>query len=160
MRTAEINTTGSAAKPTVSDLISERSLKRYAIVALLMLAAYLVGFVPNWMSSKALEEDAAGLKNTNQLLALKTDLAAAAMHAEQGRFDEAITAAGSFFGRLDKGIGAADGTLNNEPAREAAVNMLARRDEVIAMLARGDRTAADVLAGWFFEFEKTTNVGK
>lgn len=159
MRTAEAKMPGSTAKPNASQFISERTLKRFAIVVALMLFAYLVGFVPGWLSSNELKDEVARLNGSNEVLAVKTDLAAASLHAGQGRFDEAIAAAGSFFDKLDKEIVAADGILNNEPAREAAVNMLARRDDIVAMLARGDQNASGVLAGWYFELESLTNGG-
>ena len=151
-------TAEAATKPIGSHLIGEMTLKRVGIVVALMLAAYLVGFVPVWIHSDRLEDEAARLRSIDRAHTLKSELAAASLHAGQGRFDEAIAAAGSFFDRLAGEIGATDGTLNNEPAiGEAAVNMLARRDEIVTMLARGDADAEGVLAGWYFEMDRPTN---
>jgi hypothetical protein len=127
----------------------------------LMLAAYLAGYVPGWLASSRHEEEIARLKQIDNAHTLKADLAAAAMHASQGRFDEAIPAAGAFFDRVRKQIDVADGILHKDPAiRQAAADMLARRDEVVTMLARGDRNAAGVLTGWYFELERITNGGE
>ena len=145
------------AEPTGSHLIGELTLKRIAIVAALMLLAYLVGFVPGWLASNGLEDEISRLRNIDRAHTLKSELATASLHAGQGRFDAAIAAAGSFFDRLAGEIDATGGILNNEPAREAAVNMLARRDEIVAMLARGDAGAEAVLAGWYFELDRLTN---
>jgi hypothetical protein len=157
MRTADANIADRAGRPAVTH-ISERALKRFAIVIGLMLTAYLVGFVPGWLSANELEARLARSKELNGAHALKADLAAASLHSSQGRFEEAIVAAGSFFDKLDKEIVAGGGILNNEPALgEAAANMLARRDEIVTMLARGDPAASGVLVGWYFELEQVTN---
>ena len=103
MRAADANIADRAGRPAVSH-ISERALKRFAIVIALMLVAYLVGFVPGWLSANGLEAEIARLKESNSAHALKADLAAASLHSNQGRFEEAITAAGSFFDKLDKEI--------------------------------------------------------
>ena len=161
MMTVESNLPSSAPKPTASHFISENTIKWFAIVVALMLGAYLLGFIPNWLSVNSLKAESARLRESLSAYTLKADLATASLHAEQGRFDEAIAAAGPFFEKLNKELGAAVGILNNETAnREAAVNMLTRRDEVIAMLARSDPNASAVLAGWYFELETFKHEGK
>ena len=153
-------TAETVSKPESSHLIGELTLKRIAIVAALMLGAYLVGFVPGWLASNGFEAEIARLQRIDSAHTLKSELAAASLHAGQGRFDEAIAAAGNFFDRLRREVDAPGGTLNNETVKEAAVNILARRDEVVAMLARGDAAAEGVLAGWYFELDTLMNGGK
>ena len=160
MRTAEIHAAESAAKPIGSHLIGELTLKRSAIVVALMLAAYLVGFVPGWLSANGREEEIARLQKISKAHTLKASLAAASLHAAEGRFDESIASAGAFFNSLRPEATAAGGMPDTQAAREAAADMLARRDEIIAMLARKDTNSAHVLAGWYFELERLTNGGK
>lgn len=162
MRTAELNAAKSAAGPTGSHLIGELTLKRSAIVVALMLAAYLVGYIPGWLSANGREEEIARLTKINRAHTLKATLAASTLHAAEGRFDESIASAGAFFDGLRLEAAAAGGMPNTTAAREAAADMLARRDEIVAMLARGDAEAARVLTGWYFTLDtiEMTNEGE
>jgi len=135
--------------------ISNKTLKRIAWIAGLMLIAFLVGFVPMWLAANGYERERDSLQNQAHIHAMRHTLASAALNADRGRFDEARAQASSFFTDLRTEFDREESALDPQ-AKEHVQEMLARRDEVITMLARDDRAAADVLADWYFQFE---NIG-
>ena len=134
-----------------SQMISENTLRRIAGVAGLMLFAFLVGYVPAWLSASGYEYERNVLENKARFHSIRHTLASAIIHADRGRFDEARSEASNFFTGLRAEYDNAD-TVFDSQARENIHKILAKRDEVITMLARGERAGADLLADWYFHF--------
>ena len=133
-------------------MISQKTLRRTAWVAGLMLLAFLVGYIPAWLSASGYEYERNVLENQARVHSIRHTLASAIVHADRGRFDDARTEASNFFSALRAEYD--DGSSALDPkAKEDIGKMLARRDDVITMLARGERAGADMLADWHFYFE-------
>ncbi len=130
-------------------LVAQRFLG-YAIVALV---AFLVGFVPMWLSGRTAARERDEVQQSLRLARLENTLAAAVIQARRGEYEPARQAASTFFTEVRS-------ELDNTPSlfataqRPSLEALMAARDQVITWLARSDPAVAEHLSNAYMEYRK------
>lgn len=122
--------------------------RRFLLVLFLVVAAFVGGFVPQWLAARSAK---AALTTTDLRLRLADAhrlLGVASHEAQRNNYASAAQAAAQFFDQC----GALAGSENfaREPrTRVALASYTAQRDEVMALLSAGDPAARERLASMF-----------
>ena len=130
-------------------------VKRIAIVAAIVLAAFLIGFVPMGLKawSQANERNAA--QKELRLCRLELTLASATINARRGEYEPARQATSDFFttlhGQVDLGNNPSDLTTQQ---KDGLKPLMTDRDNLITLLARSDPAAADRLSDLYLSYQK------
>jgi hypothetical protein len=126
-------------------------VRRFAIYAVVVFVAFLLGMLPMWLSARerASERDAA--QQALRLTRIENSLAAAAIRARRGDYEPARAAASTFYTDLRAELERADSGLP-PPSRDALQAILAERDQMITLLARGDPASAERLAQTYISY--------
>jgi len=132
-------------------------MRSFLIYVTLLLLAFLIGFVPMWIKSRANAGSLADARRQVSLARMENSLASAAIDARRGDYETARLAASEFFTVLrtetNKG---ADSTLSEEEIGRLQP-LLTRRDEIITQLARGDGTSADLLSDVYVSYREVVH---
>ena len=130
-----------------------RQVHRVAIYATVVFGAFVLGFVPMWLtaSTRAGERDAA--QQALRIAQIENSLAAAAIQARRGEYEPSRDAASSFYTSLQAELGRADSGVAAR-SRDSLQAVLAERDQIITLLARGDAAAADRLANTYMAYRE------
>ena len=127
-------------------------LNKWLIRVGLLLLAFLLGFVPMWISNRQLSTDLATRDKELHRSRVLNSLTAATVYARRGEYETARQNASSFFtnirSEMDKGN---DGILT-EQERIGLSRVMAERDEIITLLSRNDPAAAERLSNAFVEY--------
>ncbi|HQU92499.1 MAG TPA: hypothetical protein PLK77_09395 [Pyrinomonadaceae bacterium] len=118
----------------------------------LLLLAFLLGFVPIWLSNRQLSTDLANRDKELRRAKIQNALTAATIYARRGEYETARQNTSTFFtdvrSEMDKGN---DGILT-EQERIGLSRVMAERDEIITLLSRNDPAAAERLSNAFIEY--------
>ena len=118
----------------------------------LLLLAFVLGFVPMWVSNRQLSADLATRNKELHRSRVLNSLTAATIYARRGEYETARQNASSFYtdvrSEMDKGN---DGILT-EQERIGLNRVMAERDEIITLLSRNDPAAAERLSNAFVEY--------
>ena len=132
--------------PIKSTAESERSLpRRLLIYALVLLAVFLLGWMPMWLEARSRAGELAAAHQEIRGLRLENTLASAALLARRGEYTEAREAASRFFTQAREDVDDPTSPLP-EQQRQALRGVLSERDELIALVARNDPASAERLA--------------
>lgn len=131
-------------------------LKKVGIVGAIALVAFLLGFLPMWLSARntANERDAA-VKILRPTV-LQNSLATATINARRGEYEQARQQTSDFYTDFRAEIESEQGAFNAEQIKTAQP-ILAQRDETITLLARNDAAAVDRLTDLYFAFMQMKN---
>lgn len=132
------------------------TLKRVGIVGAIALAAFLLGFLPAWLSARDYENERDAAVKTLRPSVLQNNLATAAINARRGEYEQARQQTSDFFTDLRAEIDSDESAFNAEQIK-AAQPILAQRDETITLLARNDAAASDRLTDLYFAFVQVKN---
>ncbi len=132
------------------------TLKRVGIVGAIALVAFLLGFLPAWLSARNYENERDAAVKTLRPSVLQNNLATATINARRGEFEQARQQTSDFFTDLRAEVDREE-TAFSQPQREAVQQILAQRDETITQLARGDAAAVDRLTDLYFAFMQMKN---
>jgi hypothetical protein len=132
-------------------------LKKIGIVGAIALVAFLLGFVPMWMSARNYESERDAVQKTLRPSVLQNTLATAAIDARRGEFEQARQQASDFFTDLRNEVDREQTGAFNDEQIKAAQPILAERDDTITQLARGDAASADRLTDLYFAFVQMKN---
>lgn len=136
-----------------SSMISEKTLKRIAWVAFLMLGAFLAGFVPGWLSANGYEFERDQIAREARAAEIRAMLASSAVNASLGRYDESLKQVGQFFDAVQ--IEIADGeSAFTEEERNTLQRILEQRVDLVATIARGEPSTVERLGARYLELEK------
>ena len=118
----------------------------------LLLLAFLLGFVPMWISNRQITADLAARDKQLHRSRVQNTLTAATIYARRGEYETARQNTSSFFteirGEMDKG----DAGILSEQERIGLNRVMAERDEIITLLSRNDPAAAERLSNAFVEY--------
>ncbi len=130
-----------------------RQVHRFGVYATVLLGAFLLGFLPMWLTSRtrAAERDAA--QQELRVAHIENSLAAAAIQASRGEYENAREAASTFYTNLQAELGRTDSGMAAS-SRGALQAILAERDQIITLLARSDAAAADRLTSAYTAFRQ------
>ena len=128
-------------------------LRRVGMFATGVFAAFLIGFVPMWLSARmrANERDAA--QQALRLTEIENTLAAAAIEARRGDYEPAREAASTFYTNLRSELDRTPSAFS-ESQRETMQSLLAQRDQMITLLARADPAVSERLVNSYVLYRK------
>ena len=124
-------------------------MRRFIVYGVLMLAAFLLGFVPMWLKARQCATILTEADHQLNLVRMQHNLASAAIDAQRGDYEPARQAASQFFTSVRAEIDEGDASDLTQAQRQGVTPLLAERDELITLLARSDPAAADRLSELF-----------
>jgi len=127
-------------------------LKKWLIRGGLLLLAFLIGFVPMWLSNRQLSADLASRAKELRRSRIQNTLTAATIYARRGEYETARQNTSSFFTEVRAEMDKGDAGILNEQERIGLNRVMAERDEVITLLSRNDPAAAERLSNAFVEY--------
>ena len=135
--------------------VKNRRLRRFAIYATAALAAFVLGFLPMWLTARtrASERDAA--QQALRLTQIENSLAAAAIQARRGDYEPAREAASNFYTSMQAELDRPDSGFAVS-SRDSLHAFLAERDQMITLLARSDSAAAERLAVTYIAYRQAS----
>ena len=129
-------------------------MRRAILLGDLLVAAFLLGFVPMWLK---LRECSIGFLETKRQLALariQNSLASAVIAVRRSDYEPARQAASDLFTSLRAEISAGANSALSQAQREGVQPLFAQRDELITLLARSDDASADRLSDVYVAYSK------
>ena len=132
-------------------------MRRVIIYAALLLIAFLLGFVPMWLTSRESSSRLSEAEHQLSLAQMQNALASAVIDARRGDYEPARQSASNFFTSLRAETDRGDASAFSPAQREGVQPLFTRRDEVITLLARSDPASADRLSDLYVSFRKIMN---
>ena len=129
-------------------------MQRVTIYAALLLAAFLLGFIPMWWKSRECSSGLSEVEHQLSLARLQNALASAVIDARRGDYEPARQAASNFFTSLRAETDRGDASALSPAQREGVLPLFTRRDEVITLLARSDPVSAERLSDLYVSYRK------
>lgn len=120
-------------------------LRRVVLYAAVLLAAFLLGLVPMWMTARERGRELNTAQTALRISTLQNTLANAAIDAKQGRYEPARQAASDFFTNMRSEIDRGRDSIFMEAQQNALRPIFETRDDTITLLARGDPASGDRL---------------
>jgi hypothetical protein len=130
--------------------------RRVILYAAVLLAAFLLGLVPMWMTARARIQERDAAQAALRISTLQNTLASAAIDARQGRYEPARQAASEFFTDLRAEIERGRDSVFNEAQQNTLRPVFDTRDDTITLLARGDPASADRLVELYNTYRQAT----
>jgi hypothetical protein len=126
--------------------------KKVGLVALLVAAAYLAGFLPEHFKRSAAETKLEAAERLNREAEVRDLVSLTYVQAVQKNYGLAAQTSGQFFGRLQPLAAGRAGS----PDAKAFDEILGSRDRVTAGLAKGDPAVLDDLQTLYLKTRATT----
>jgi len=118
----------------------------------LLVLAFLLGFVPMWLSNRQLSANLADRDKELRRGRIQNTLTAATIYVRRGEYETARQNTSSFFTEVRAEIDKGDAGILNEQERIGLNRVMAERDEVITLLSRNDPAASERLSNMFVEY--------
>ncbi len=133
------------------------SRARRAIFGLMLLVAvFLLGYVPSWWKARSAEAQRALLENQLSLTRLHSLLGMVSLEANRNNYHNAADYSNRFFNGLKKAI---DNATRAE-LREKLEAVSANRDNITALLAKADPAVKEILAQMYADFYQIAAPGQ
>lgn len=129
-------------------------VRRVIIYTVLLLAVFLLGFVPMWWKSRECSSNLSEAEQQLNLARIQNALASAAIDARRGDYEPARRSASDFFTSVRAETDRGDASALSPAQREGVQPLLTQRDEIITLLARGDPAAADRLSDLYASYRE------
>jgi hypothetical protein len=120
-------------------------MNRIIVVIILLIVAFLAGFVPQYVKVKRLEDELSTARQGNALAELRDLAGLAFVQTSQKNYGLATATSSQFFTRTRE---IANGTPDAN-GRKAFEDLLASQDKIVAELAKGDPQALGDLQALF-----------
>jgi hypothetical protein len=131
-----------------------RPVQRMATFVTVAFAAFLLGFIPMWLSARTTANERGAAQQALRLAEIENALAAATIHARRGDYEPARQAASTFYTGLRAELDRGDSGFH--PAQRGALQaLLVERDQMITLLARSDPAVAERLANLYVSYRQT-----
>ena len=140
------------ARETVETAPRSNVLQKWLIRIGLLLLAFLLGFVPMWISNRQLSADLATREKELHRSRVQNALTAATIYARRGEYETARQNTSTFFTDVRSEMDEGDAGILNEQERIGLNRVMAERDEIITLLSRNDPAAAERLSNAFVEY--------
>jgi len=141
-------------KPVKTTLL----IRRVTLYAVLLLVAFLLGFIPMWWKSRECSGSLSGAEHQLSLARLQNALASAVIDARRGDYEPARQAASDFFTSLRAEIDRGDASALSPVQREGVLPLFTGRDEIITLLARSDPVSAERLSDLYVSYRKGVGI--
>ena len=132
-------------------------VRRFVIYAGVLLAVFLLGFVPLWLKARECGGSLAGAEQQLSLARMQNNLASSVIEARRGDYEPARQAASQFFTSLRAEADKGDASILTRAQREGVEPLFTRRDEIITLLARSDPASADRLSDLYVSYRKVVD---
>jgi hypothetical protein len=139
---------------TGGGLMQNPQVRRIAVYAGVLLAVFLLGFVPMWLSARERAQERDRAQTALRVSRLQNALANAALDARRGEYEPARQAASDFYANLFEEIERSSDSAFTTAQQESLRGLLTNRDDTITLLARGDPASAERLAEMHAGFRK------
>jgi hypothetical protein len=127
--------------------------RRIGIYAAVLVAVFLLGLVPMWLSARSRGRERDEARRELRLSKLENDIGSAVINARRGEYEPARQATSRFFTSLrdqcDTAVEPSDLTRAQCDAFRPGLD---QRDEVITLLARSDPASADRLTQLYVSY--------
>jgi hypothetical protein len=133
-------------------------MQRVTIYAALLLAGFLLGFIPMWWKSRECSNGLSEVEHQLSLARLQNALASAVIDARRGDYEPARQAASNFFTSLRAETDRGDASALSPAQREGVLPLFTRRDEIITLLARSDPVSAERLSDLYELYRKGVGI--
>lgn len=133
------------------------ALKRWLIRIGALLLAFLLGFVPIWLSNRQLNRSLEERDREVRRGRIRNVLASAAIYARRGEYETARQNTSSFYTELSQELDKGANSILTEQERIGMNTVLAERDEMITLLSRNDPAAGERLSNVFVEYSNVTH---
>ena len=133
-------------------------MQRIIRQAVLLLVAFLLGFIPMWWKSRACSGSLSEAEHQLSLARLQNALASAVIDARRGDYEPARQAASNFFTSLRAETDRGDASALSPAQREGVLPLFTRRDEIITLLARSDPVSAERLSDLYVSYRKGVGI--
>ena len=129
-------------------------MRRVTLYAVLLLVAFLLGFIPMWWKSREYSGSLSEAEHQLSLAKLQNALASAVIDARRGDYEPARQAASNFFTSLRAETDRVDASALSPAQREGVLPLFTGRDEIITLLARSDPVSAERLSDLYVSYRK------
>jgi hypothetical protein len=130
------------------------SMRRVVIYAAVLLAVFLLGFVPTWLKLRECSSSLSQAEHQLSIARIENALASAVIDARRGDYEPARQAASNFFTSLRAETDRGNDSALSQTQREGLQPMLTPRDEIITLLARSEPASADRLSDLYLSYRK------
>jgi hypothetical protein len=130
-------------------------LKKIGLYAIGLVAGFLLGFIPMWLTARERGHQLAEAQQELKLARMENMLAAAAIYGRRGDYEPARQSASDFFTALQTETGQETGSTLTQAQRDGMKPVFAQRDDIITLLARSDPASADRLSDLYVAYRQT-----
>lgn len=127
-------------------------MTKWLIVAGVVVLAFLLGFLPMWLSNRQLSADLADRDRQLRRSRIQSTLTAATIYARRGEYETSRQNTSTFFTEIRAEMDKGNQGVLTEPERIALDRVMAERDEIITLLSRNDPASAERLSNVFVEY--------
>ena len=129
-------------------------LIRVVVFAGVLLAVFLLGLIPMWLSARESASQLTEARRDLKLLQIQSTLASAAVDSRRAEYEPARQAASEFFVTLRADMDRGNESALTQAQRDRVTPLFAQRDEIITLLARSDPVSADRLSDLYVSYRR------
>lgn len=131
----------------IKTTVTRSPMLKYAAMALvLLIVAFLLGFIPMWLKANRIEKQHAATRAELRVTEIQNLLASATIDARRGEYEPARQAASQFFTALREEMDRGTTSAFTAAERQAMPPLFNQRDNIVTLLARSDPASADRLS--------------
>lgn len=130
-------------------------VRKVTIYGAVLIAVFLIGFVPMWMTGRERAHDLAEVQIQLKVAQLQNLLASSVIHSRRGEYEPARKSASDFFTGLRSELELENSSILSQAQRERVKPLLSQRDEIITLLSRSDPASSDRLSDFYVLYRKT-----
>jgi hypothetical protein len=134
-----------------------RTGRRWGLWLGLLAAAFLVGFVPMWLSSRTTTNELRETRRELRRSQIQNTLGSAVVDARRGEYEAARQAASRFFNEVDAELDNKNDSFLADQEKAQIGPALSSRDDIITLLSRSDPAATERLSELHVEYRKATS---
>jgi len=127
-------------------------LKKVGIAAAVLIAVFLLGYIPAQKSARRAQQQNVQLENSLRLAELRGQLGMASYEANRNNYASAAQFSTDFFNGLQTAVNNTD----DQMLRQKLQSALERRDEIIANLAEANPAVKEKLSQMYADFFQIT----
>jgi hypothetical protein len=132
-------------------------MRRFVIYVVLLIVAFLIGFVPTWVKSRESSSRLAAATHELNLARAQGALTSAVVDVQRGDYEPARGAISTFFSSLRAETDSEAASILSPAQREAVQPLFDRQDEIITMLARSDPASLAQLSDLYASYRTIMN---
>lgn len=139
-------------RPDVTPEAEPNVVRIWLIRVGVVLLAFLLGFVPMWISNRQLSADLAARDKELHRGRIQNTLTAATIYARRGEYETSRQNTSSFFTELRNEIDKGNAGVLTEQERIGLNGVMAERDEIITLLSRNDPSSSERLSNLYVAY--------